>query len=89
MFVKGPHRHDIQFSIGPTDPKGYFEVQVDSPKTASPGRTVRYLVTVAIPPGSEPINRLGSETAPYGRIVLLTTHPQIKQIPICVKYAVD
>ncbi len=89
LYVKGPHRHETKFSVGSVDPEGYLHVDISPPEELNEGKTLRYAVTIAIPAGLEPINRLGSELAKYGRIVLETTHPQTKQVPIDVKFSVE
>lgn len=98
IFVKGEHRHDTKFSIGEVEPAGYLNVSIGDPEELGNGKTLRYKVTVEIPPGLEPINRLGTglseyrlgaDVTGYGRIVLETTHPITKQIPIRVRFAVD
>ncbi len=89
VFVKGEYRHDVAFSVGKVDPESYLEVNISPPEELNQGKTIRYLVTIEIPSGLNPINRLGSAEAGYGRIVLETTHPQTKQVPIRVKFAVE
>jgi hypothetical protein len=89
VYVTGPHRHTTQLSVGERDPATHLEVNISPPQELNNGKTVKYLVTIEVPPGKEPTNRLGSTGAPHGRVVLETTHPQTKQVPISVKFAVD
>ncbi len=89
LFVKGPHRHETQFSVGSIEPEGYLHVDIGPPQELNGGKTLKYLVTVEVPAGLDPINRMGSELTDYGRIVLESTHPQTKQLLIDVKFAVE
>lgn len=89
LYVTGPHRHETQLSIGELDPSDYFKVDIGPPKELNNGKAVQFLVTVEIPAGRAPINRTGAEEAGWGRVVLKTTHPQTKQVPIRVKFSVE
>jgi hypothetical protein len=89
MFVRGAHRHETKFEIGSIEPEGYLKVNIGPPQELNQGKAIKYALTVEIPPGLEPINCLGSETAKYGRIVLNTTHPQTRQVFVNVKFAIE
>ena len=89
LYVTGPHRHETQLSIGELDPADYFKVDIGPPKELNNGKAVQFLVTIEIPAGRNPINRQGAEEAGWGRVVLETTHPQTKQVPIRVKFSVE
>lgn len=89
LYVTGDHRHETNISVGEVKPAEYLKVSISPPKELSNGKTIQYLVTVEIPPGLQPANHMGGDQAPVGRIVLETTHPQTKQIPIRVKFSVE
>ena len=42
-----------------------------------------------IPAGSRLVNRMGTRQAKMGKIVIETTHPTMKTVPIRVKFAVE
>ena len=71
------------------DPADYLKVNIGPPKELNNGKTIQYLVTIEIPAGLGSINRMGAEQAALGRVVLETTHPQTKQVPIHVKFSVE
>lgn len=89
LFVRGEHRHETKISVGEVDPADYLKVHVGPPEELNNGRTIRYKVKIEIPAGLEPINCLGGEYGKHGRVVLQTTHPITKEIPISVRFAVD
>ncbi len=89
VFVKGPHRRDVKFSVGSMEPQGYFKVDIGPPKEINKGKALSYLITIEVPAGLAPLDRLGAGLTKYGEIVLKTTHPQTKEIPIKVKFAVE
>lgn len=89
VYVTGPHRNETQLSVGTVEPAEYLKVDIGPPKELNNGRAIQYLVTIEIPAGLAPVNHLGGEQAEMGRIVLETTHPLTKQIPIQVSFSVE
>ena len=89
LYVTGDHRHETHFSVGRVDPSDYLKVEIGPPKELNNGKTIQFLVTIEIPAGGKPINRMGTESADRGLVVLETTHPQTKQVPIHVKFSVE
>jgi hypothetical protein len=89
VYVTGPHRTETQFSVGTVEPAEYLKVDIGPPKELNYGRAIQYLVTIEIPAGLAPVNHLGGEQAEMGRIVLETTHPLTKRIPIQVSFSVE
>ena len=89
LFVTGPYRHETHLSVGAMDPPDCFRVEIGPRQELNDGKTMKYLVTIQIPPNHPPINRMGSAQAPHGRIVLETTHPLTKYVPIQVKFLIE
>ncbi len=89
LYVTGDHRHETQLTVGEVDPAEYLQVTISPRKELNQGKTIQYLVTIEVPSGGEPINRMGGNRAGLGRIVLKTTHPQTKEVLIRVKFAVQ
>jgi hypothetical protein len=89
VFVRGEHRHDTKLSVGDVDPADAIRVRIGDQESLNNDKTIRYQVTLEIPPGLERINRLGGANSEYGHVVLHTTHPTTKQIPIRVRFSVD
>ncbi|MGM0485626.1 MAG: DUF1573 domain-containing protein [Planctomycetota bacterium] len=91
VFITGEHRHETELSVGEVDPAEYLNVEIGPPEALNEGAAVRRQVTIEIPAGMRPINRLSplGEYGKLGRVVLETTHPTIEQIPIRVRFAVD
>ena len=89
LYVTGAHRNEVQLSVGRVDPSDYLKVQIGPPKELNNGRAIQYLVTIEIPAGGKPVNHMGAGKANWGLIVLETTHPQTKQVPIHVKFSVE
>ncbi len=89
VYVTGPHRTETHFSVGTVEPAEYLKVDIGPPKELNNGRAIQYLVTIEIPAGLTPVNHMGGEQAEMGRIVLETTHPLTKRIPIQVGFSVE
>jgi hypothetical protein len=89
MYVTGPYRHETHFSVVEVDPASHLSVTVSEPKELNQGKSLQYTVTIEAAGSAGPVNRLGSEKAPRGRVVLETTHPQTKRVPIDIRFAVE
>ena len=87
LVVKGPHRDETKLTLTSVKPEGELQVELGAPATDNPLVT-RYPLTVTIPPGAKPVTRLGTDEATAGVLRIATTHPQIKEIVILVRYAV-
>ncbi len=105
LIVRGPYRHDIKIQPGKVDPpwlkvtvgqpselKGRAAdehgVAGESGAAGESGVT-QIPLTLEIPPGSPPTNRLGSEAAKYAEVFLETNHPEIKQIRMYLQFVVE
>ncbi len=88
ILVKGPHRENTQFEIEQVDPGDALEVSLSDPKSLNNGAVYMRTLTIRVPENARRVNRLGAGNSEYGKIVLETTHPDVKTIPIYVKFAV-
>jgi hypothetical protein len=87
IAVKGTHRGDTKLSIQEVDPAATLKVTLGEPTSFS-GKTVLWPLTVEIPPGAEPVNRLGSETDKVAHVNIATTHPDIPVFTVRLRFAV-
>jgi hypothetical protein len=84
LIVKGPHRDETKVELASYEPTTDFkatlgEVIHDSAKSA------RYPIVIEVPPGAALVTRTEGS---YAKITLTTTHPEIKEINIKVRYVV-
>jgi hypothetical protein len=86
LLVKGPHRDQVKFKIKEIDPANALAVTVGEPKTT--GKSVNWPLTIEVPPGSESVNRLGSELSRLGRIELETGIPEVPNCVVKVRLAI-
>ncbi len=89
ILVKGPSRADVKLKVRKVDPQDVLAVELDEPHEINAGAVYMHPLNIAIPPGSRLVNRMGTEQAKMGRIVIETTHPDIKTILVYVKFAVE
>jgi len=89
LLVKGPHRREVKLTVQEIDPADVLNVSLGEVQEINAGVVLMYPLEIEIRPDSRLINRMGSEQAKYGRIVIETTHPAVKKIPINVKFAVE
>ncbi|MCA9165102.1 MAG: DUF1573 domain-containing protein, partial [Planctomycetales bacterium] len=87
VVVKGEQREQIQVELGEVDPDSALKVVLGEPVVSD--KVVLYPLTVTIPADTTPVNRLGSEQAKAGRVLIKTTHPLAKEILLYVAFAVE
>ena len=89
ISVKGPHRHDVKLTLAEVDPEDALRVILSEPTEVNGGRAILQVLTVEIPAGAPPVNRILSELTKPGRILIDTTHPDVKQLKVSVSFAVQ
>ena len=89
VLVKGPYRHDVRLKIKEVDPPDVLAATLGEATPINDGAVYMYPLKISIPPGCRPIVRMGSDRGEYGRIVIETTHPDTKLVPLRVRFAVE
>lgn len=88
LLVKGPYRQDVRFELKEISPADSLTATFGEKKEISDGAVHMYPLTVEVPKGAHTVNCLGAEKGTLGRILIKTTHPIAKEVPIYVKFAV-
>ncbi len=89
ILVKGPRREETKLTLQEVDPKDVLAVKLGEAQKINAGAVYMYPLNIEIPAGSRLVNRMGTEQAKMGKIVIETTHPTMKTVPIRVKFAVE
>jgi len=84
LIVKGPHRDDTKVEIQSFEPTSEFSAKLGEPIRDS-AKTIRYPIVIEIPAGATPVTRMEGT---YANIHLTTTHPDVKEMNIKVRYIV-
>jgi Protein of unknown function (DUF1573) len=84
ILVKGPHRDDTKVAIESVEPASEFSAKLGEPIRDS-AKIVRYPITIEVPAGATPVTRLDGS---YAKINVTTTHPDVKEMNIKVRYVV-
>jgi hypothetical protein len=87
LVVKGPYHNDTRLTLTSVKPEGELQAELGEAATDNPAVT-RYPLTVTIPAGAKPATHLGTTEETAGVLKITTTHPQIKEFVILVRYAV-
>jgi hypothetical protein len=87
MLVRGEHRHGVTVKPVDLDP-AWLKVTVGEPSELPSGAVTQIPLTIEIPPGMQPVNRLGTEQGKFAEITLETTHPEVKQIRMHLKFVI-
>jgi hypothetical protein len=88
VLVKGPHRRDVSLTIQQTDPPGVFTAMLGEPTLINDGAVYMYPLKLIVAPGTRPIARMGPEPEKLGQVLIETTHPTTKSVPLYVRFAV-
>jgi hypothetical protein len=83
ILVKGPHRDQTQVKIDSIEPKVEFSATLGEP--IRDAKIIRYPLMIEVPPGATPVTRMDALSA---KINVSTTHPDVKELPIKVRYVV-
>jgi len=84
LIVKGPHRDETKVELASYEPTSEFKARLGEPIRDS-AKTLRYPIVIEVPPGARPVTRLEGS---YAKINITTTHPEIKEVNIKVRYVV-
>lgn len=84
LIVKGPHRDETKVELASYEPTSDFKATLGDPIRDS-AKTIRYPIVIEVPPGATPVTRMEGS---YAKINITTTHPEIKEVNIRVRYVV-
>jgi len=86
LLVKGPQRMEIEVGSIITEPE-CLKATLGEPRHLA--AVTQVPLSIEIPPGAQPISRMGLEGGKSGEITIETSHPRMKQLRIPVKFAVE
>ncbi|WP_254507082.1 DUF1573 domain-containing protein [Anatilimnocola floriformis] len=87
VLVKGPHRAETTLKLADVAPAGELQAVLGEALTDNP-QVTRYPLTITVPVGAKPVVNQGTVPGEAGIVRLTTTHPQIPEFVIIVRYAV-
>jgi hypothetical protein len=85
--IRGEHAATTKLSLDRVDPD-VLRATLGDPQTLREG-LVRVPLTIEVPPGTQPMARMGEDHGGEGEIVLATTHPGTSSIRLRVYFAVQ
>ncbi len=85
LFVKGPYRDQTELRVAAVEPTAEFSATLGEPNRDNPKR-VRYPLIIEVPPYATPVSR--NSTGAFAQIHVATTHPDVKELTIKVRYVV-
>ena len=88
IWARGPHRKETRFSVGASTDPG-LKVTLGEPQEISGGVAVRVPLRIEVPRGAASVNHLGTQLGRMARVMIETTHPDAKSLPVYVQYAVE
>lgn len=89
LIARGPHHEELEFKSVRTVPE-MLKVSLGKSVTMPHGRVTQTPLMIEVPRGSPRVNFLGSKrVGRVGQITIETTHPQIPQIIVRVRFAIE
>ena len=88
LVVSGPYRQQVQFSDVRTTPE-WLQVKLGEKTPINDGAVFQTPLTIQVPKDRRPANYLGSEQGELGEILISTNHPQVRQLRIGVRFAIE
>lgn len=88
IACRGPLTRHVRYQIVSVEPN-VLEVKLGNPQLLDNGEASLTPLEVLIPSNTPPMTYLGGDHYPLGRILISTTHPQIPQLEIKVRFAVE
>jgi hypothetical protein len=88
LVTRGPHARDIEFKVAKKFPD-FLEVTFGDKVELKDGQVTQLPITIKVPRGVRPANHLGTVQGKLGEVLLETNHPDLKEVPIKVYFAVE
>jgi len=88
LIASGPHRKEVKPKLAQAVGEP-LKVELGETAEMGGGAVSRTELSIQIPPGSPPVNCLGGEHGRPAEILIDTGHPEIPQLHIRVRYAVE
>ncbi|MEX2120364.1 MAG: DUF1573 domain-containing protein [Pirellulales bacterium] len=85
LLVRGPHQEGLALEPPQTDPDS---LQVTLGEAVMSGQVTRIPLTIDIPPGSPPLNRMGGDGR-LGQIIISTNSRELGKIILHVQFAIE
>lgn len=86
LLIRGPYREQSTVQLERTDPP-QLHVTVGEPVSGAQVRQIP--LSIEIPPGGQPVSRLGPGHGGYGEIILRSTHPDAPQLKVLVEFTIE
>jgi hypothetical protein len=88
LVCRGEFGKEVTYRIAQTEPD-VLKVELGQRNQVKQGRASTTPLMIRIPEGSRPVNHLGTESGELGRILIKTNHPQVHELQIRVRFAVE
>lgn len=87
IVVRGEGAPEVKFGLASADPP---EIKVSIGESKKLKDTLAHVpITIEIPPGTRPMVHLDTVQGNEGRVVLTTTHPELKELVLGVRFSVE
>jgi len=88
ILVRGAQAKNVRIKVVRVVPE-LLKVELGQTAQLAGGAVSQTGLTLRIPPGSPPASHVGPEQAKLGQIILETSHPDVPQLQMLVRFAVE
>jgi hypothetical protein len=88
LIARGPHHKEVTFAAAPPVPD-LLRVEVGETTELASGRASRTPIVIEVPKDSRPVNYLGSDDGELGLVTIRPDRPEVPDIKIRVRFAVQ
>ena len=88
VLLRGPYKEAARWSVSEVDPPA-LEVVVGESTELKSGSISQLPITIRLPKGLPPMNRLGSQQAPEGKITISSGQPDVAPIRLNVRFLIQ
>ncbi len=89
LSTKGPHRETTKFTIEKVTPDNGLDVSLGDATTQNDGAVYVTRIRIRIRDDAPEMNFMGDRPEGLGQIVIRTTHPEVPELILFVKFAVQ
>jgi hypothetical protein len=88
LLVRGPEAGKVEFRVAKVTPD-VVAVKLGESKSLSDGRVQQVPLVIEIPRGLPTMSFMGKNHGGFGEVVLATTHPEIPELHLKLKFAIE
>ena len=87
LLVRGKHREDVSFRVAKVEPD-WLQVKLGDRSDLNSGAVSQTPLVIEVPKNAPLGSHRGNDQGKYAEILLDTTHPDVKQVRLYIRFSV-